>query len=196
MIKFAAEELQLITTNFLKKVVFAKAENILAVKSEATKTAIATTGAAARTTVAETESAKEIAIAEKTTLEIIALKMKEIFLGLYAWYVRVLGPFALPVALAAAGAIGAFIAGWRPDIFPRSPKGKNEWLKDDGYKDGGYTGDGSYSEAAGVVHRGEYVFPAKATKGNVGLLDRLSNYLSTGNSLPRIEIPVTFPKPP
>lgn len=42
-----------------------------------------------------------------------------------------------------------------------------------GFADGGYTGDGGKYEAAGVVHRGEYVFSSEAVR-NIGV-DRLAH---------------------
>jgi TP901 family phage tail tape measure protein len=41
------------------------------------------------------------------------------------------------------------------------------------WADGGYTGPGSKYQPAGIVHAGEYVFSADATRGNVAYLDSL-----------------------
>lgn len=41
------------------------------------------------------------------------------------------------------------------------------------YWSGGYTGAGAKFEAAGIVHRGEYVFSSEATRGNEAYLDGL-----------------------
>jgi hypothetical protein len=42
-----------------------------------------------------------------------------------------------------------------------------------GFAKGGYTGDGSPSEVAGVVHKGEFVFDAKTTAKNRALFERI-----------------------
>jgi TP901 family phage tail tape measure protein len=57
------------------------------------------------------------------------------------------------------GGLGNPIADWAYDI------GRN--IR--GYADGGYTGRGGKYEAAGVVHRGEYVIPAKHVNQATGL---------------------------
>lgn len=52
-----------------------------------------------------------------------------------------------------------------------------------GFKEGGYTGDGSPSEAAGIVHKGEYVFPASSVKGKSDKFDFLNTMLQRGFSI-------------
>ena len=52
-----------------------------------------------------------------------------------------------------------------------------------GFKSGGYTGSGSDDEEAGVVHKGEYVIPAKNVKGNLSYLNTLNTMLSSGYKL-------------
>jgi phage-related minor tail protein len=56
--------------------------------------------------------------------------------------------------------------------------------------DGGYTGDGGKYEPAGLVHRGEYVVNATATRAlGKGLLDRLNGFADgglVGNSTPAV----------
>ena len=47
----------------------------------------------------------------------------------------------------------------------------------DGFADGGYTGDGGKYEAAGIVHRREFVFSSEATRGNEAYLDALHRQL-------------------
>lgn len=53
---------------------------------------------------------------------------------------------------------------------------------------GGYTGPGGKYQPAGVVHAGEYVFSAEATRGRVGMLDALHRqmrgYASGGYVIP------------
>lgn len=50
-----------------------------------------------------------------------------------------------------------------------------------GFSSGGYTGDGGKYEPAGVVHRGEYVLNAQATRAiGVGQLNRLNGYANGG----------------
>jgi lambda family phage tail tape measure protein len=50
-----------------------------------------------------------------------------------------------------------------------------------GYADGGYTGDGGKYDAAGVVHKGEYVFDAASTRRiGVGALNRMRGYAEGG----------------
>jgi hypothetical protein len=48
-----------------------------------------------------------------------------------------------------------------------------------GFKEGGYTGDASKHQIAGVVHGGEYVMPANIVQGQVGAFRRLHNMLET-----------------
>lgn len=49
------------------------------------------------------------------------------------------------------------------------------------FADGGYTGAGGKYDPAGIVHAGEYVIPADATKRlGVGFLDRLKGYADGG----------------
>lgn len=55
--------------------------------------------------------------------------------------------------------------------------GDGDFLSGGGFAAGGYTGAGGKYEPAGVVHRGEYVFDAKATKGNEAYLASLHSTL-------------------
>lgn len=61
------------------------------------------------------------------------------------------------------------------------------------FADGGYTGSGGKYDPAGIVHAGEYVIPADATRRlGVGFLDRLKGYADGGyvgsvNGAPRLE---------
>lgn len=55
--------------------------------------------------------------------------------------------------------------------------GEVDYLSGGGFADGGYTGAGGKHEPAGVVHRGEYVFDAKATRGNEAYLSMLHSQL-------------------
>ena len=49
------------------------------------------------------------------------------------------------------------------------------------FAEGGYTGDGGKYEAAGVVHKGEYVFDAASTRRiGVGALNRMRGYADGG----------------
>lgn len=53
-----------------------------------------------------------------------------------------------------------------------------------GWSEGGYTGDGGKREVAGLVHRGEYVIPADATRRlGRGLLDQIANGQVPGGSM-------------
>lgn len=50
-----------------------------------------------------------------------------------------------------------------------------------GFAEGGYTGDGGRTEAAGIVHKGEYVLNASATKRiGIGALNRMNGYANGG----------------
>jgi TP901 family phage tail tape measure protein len=55
--------------------------------------------------------------------------------------------------------------------------GEVDYMSGRGFAGGGYTGAGGKYEPAGVVHRGEYVFDAKATKGNEAYLASLHQSL-------------------
>ena len=63
------------------------------------------------------------------------------------------------------------------------------------FSDGGYTGDGGKYDAAGVVHKGEYVFDAASTrKIGVGALNRMrgyadGGYVGAGSPLPDMSAP-------
>lgn len=59
----------------------------------------------------------------------------------------------------------------------RLGNGEVDYLGGRGYAAGGYTGAGGKYEPAGLVHRGEYVFDAKATKGNEAYLASLHSTL-------------------
>lgn len=56
-----------------------------------------------------------------------------------------------------------------------------------GFAGGGYTGSGGKYEAAGVVHRGEYVFSADSVRNlGVGLLEALHNASRPSFAIPRL----------
>lgn len=63
------------------------------------------------------------------------------------------------------------------------------------FAEGGYTGDGGKYDAAGVVHRGEYVFDAASTRRiGVGALNRMrgyaeGGYVGAGSPLPDMSAP-------
>lgn len=72
-----------------------------------------------------------------------------------------------PLNLAAAATVAAQTASLVSDI---------KSVRENGFKSGGYTGNGGTSEVAGVVHGQEYVLNAKATKRvGRGTLDALNN---------------------
>ncbi|PCI03437.1 MAG: phage tail tape measure protein [Hyphomicrobiales bacterium] len=55
-----------------------------------------------------------------------------------------------------------------------SSVGVDPWAGLRGMATGGYTGDGPTSAVAGVVHKGEYVLNASATKANRGILEAMN----------------------
>lgn len=55
-----------------------------------------------------------------------------------------------------------------------------------GFKEGGFTGSGDPNKPAGVVHKGEYVFPAQAVKGQPDKFDFLKTMLQRGFSIDEI----------
>lgn len=57
-----------------------------------------------------------------------------------------------------------------------------------GFASGGYTGDGNPNEVAGVVHKGEWVFPADVTAKNKGLFAAIQ----AGGSIPAIATPAGY----
>lgn len=63
-----------------------------------------------------------------------------------------------------------------------------------GFAEGGYTGPGGKYQPAGIVHRGEYVMPARTVqKLGVGTLDRLRGYADGGLVTPSLPtLPRTF----
>ena len=82
------------------------------------------------------------------------------------------------------GAIGGAIAGSFGSgqvASGASPLTVNSGMGYSGFAEGGYTGMGGKYEPAGVVHRGEYVMTADATKKlGVGFLDRLNKGYANG----------------
>ena len=80
--------------------------------------------------------------------------------------IPIVGPFAAPGAMAAALSVTAPLA---------AAVGMTA-MSGVGFMEGGFTGFGPKDEIAGPVHRGEYVFDAKATaRIGVGTLEALSN---------------------
>mgnify|MGYP006269489757 CR=1 FL=1 len=77
-------------------------------------------------------------------------------------YLSFLGPFALPVALAAVGSLKALL---------------NSAIS--GFREGGFTGTGSERDIAGVVHGQEFVHTASVTRRNRPLFE----YLHKGGDL-------------
>ena len=73
-----------------------------------------------------------------------------------ASFLAFLGPFALPVAMAAIGLLRSQL---------QSLAG--------GFQEGGYTGDGGPSQIAGVVHGQEFVHTADVTRKHRGLFEHL-----------------------
>lgn len=97
------------------------------------------------------------------------------------------------------GQIGGLIGSIGEAIFGSTEVGAQyESIDDliaDGYADGGYTGDGGKYDAAGVVHKGEYVFDAASTRRiGVGALNRMrgyaeGGYVGAGSPLPDMSAP-------
>lgn len=79
-----------------------------------------------------------------------------------------------------AGAAGSAIAGAFTGGFGTgSAYGNQDYGQY--FAEGGYTGDGGKYEAAGVVHKGEYVFDAASTRRiGVGALNRMRGYADGG----------------
>ena len=75
------------------------------------------------------------------------------------------------------GAAGSAIAG----AFAGAPNGAVGGDYGAYFAEGGYTGDGGKYDAAGVVHKGEYVFDAASTRRiGVGALNRMRGYAEGG----------------
>lgn len=89
------------------------------------------------------------------------------------------------------GQIGGLLGGLAAGIFGNSISASSSYVSAgpavgswDGlsyFADGGYTGAGGKYDPAGIVHAGEYVIPADATRRlGVGFLDRLTGYAEGG----------------
>ncbi|MCG7328065.1 phage tail length tape measure family protein [Achromobacter sp. ACRQX] len=89
------------------------------------------------------------------------------------------------------GQIGGLLGGLAAGIFGNSISASSSYVSAgpavgswDGlsyFADGGYTGAGGKYDPAGIVHAGEYVIPADATRRlGVGFLDRLKGYADGG----------------
>jgi phage-related minor tail protein len=83
------------------------------------------------------------------------------------------------------GLIGTAIAGFMgPPGSGPAPTASQVGAAGDGlmfFADGGYTGAGGKYDPAGIVHAGEYVIPADATRRlGIGFLDRLKGYADGG----------------
>ena len=75
---------------------------------------------------------------------------------------------------------GGSQGGWVNALWGLFGGGNAGW----GWSEGGYTGDGGKREVAGLVHRGEYVIPADATRRlGRGLLDQIANGQVPGGSM-------------
>lgn len=90
-----------------------------------------------------------------------------------------------------SGQIGGLLGGLAASLFGSSIAASSSYVSAgpamgswDGlsyFADGGYTGAGGKYDPAGIVHAGEYVIPADATKRlGVGFLDRLKGYAEGG----------------
>jgi tape measure domain-containing protein len=76
------------------------------------------------------------------------------------------------------GGLMSIFGGGSSSVFPAAP-GSGLW------SDGGYTGDGGKNEAAGTVHKGEFVLTKKATsRAGVANLYALMRLLESGASKP------------
>lgn len=84
------------------------------------------------------------------------------------------------IGTAFAGLFGGGGSGPTASQLASSTQGVNAGLPL-AFADGGYTGPGGKYDPAGIVHAGEYVIPADATKRlGVGFLDRLKGYAEGG----------------
>jgi hypothetical protein len=99
----------------------------------------------------------------KQTVKETVGSLLDVYVGpIIASYISFLGPFALPVALAAVQGLKA--------LFNSAVAG---------FQDGGYTGDRGESSVAGVVHGQEFVHTASVTRKNRALFE----YLHKGGEL-------------
>jgi hypothetical protein len=80
-----------------------------------------------------------------------------------------------------AGAAGSAIANAFTPGAGTMAAGSGSGINSQGWAEGGYTGEGGKYEAAGVVHKGEYVFDAASTRRiGVGALNRMRGYADGG----------------
>lgn len=145
-----------------------KAEGTVHEQVETQKTGVTLTGVAARGAAAIAGFAKETALAIGAGIKFVAVKVWEIATAMVKFF-SFLGPFAPAAAAASMAGVVAMVNSFRK-----------------GFKSGGYTGDGDPNDEAGVVHRGEYVFPANIVRGNVAYFDSIKNSLQGGFTTPNL----------
>ncbi len=131
-------------------------------QKETTKTSFSLFGSVQRGAIRIAEAGKEIALTIGTAVKYVAVKMWEIGVAMVKFF-SFLGPFA-PVA--AAGAMVGVTA-----LVNKMRKG---------FASGGYTGDGSKEEEAGIVHKGEVVLESGIVKGQLPEILKLRSLLQKG----------------
>lgn len=127
------------------------------------ETAIVAQGEATRLGIIQGSALGQIAIKVATAVKTVAVYLYETAAAITAWYAKILGPLAPIATLGTMAAVVGMINTFRK-----------------GFAGGGYTGDGSRSAEAGVVHRGEYVFEQPITRGNLRGLAWLREKLQQG----------------
>ncbi|HQM85483.1 MAG TPA: hypothetical protein PLD55_12465 [bacterium] len=131
-------------------------------QKETTKTSFSLFGSIQRGAIRIAEAGKEIALTIGTAVKYVAIKMWEIGVAMVKFF-SFLGPFA-PVA--AAGAMVGVTA-----LVNKMRKG---------FASGGYTGDGSKEEEAGIVHKGEVVLESDIVRGQLPEILKLRSLLQKG----------------
>lgn len=157
---------------YLTKYISTKiAENSMATTTEIKNTSEVAAGAAARTAaitgaITTQTAASNFAMAELTAASIASMSAISSAAAAAATLVSI-ATFGGAAAIG-SGSVAAALALIQ------------SLVKINGFKEGGYTGDGNPEEVAGTAHKGEYYFQASLVKGNKEKIDLLRKMMESG----------------
>lgn len=137
--------------------------------TETAKTTATAAGEGTRLSIIKSSLLVQIALKVAAAIKSVAIYMYETFAALIAWLAKVLGPYAIPVALATMGGIYMLTSAFKK-----------------GFSGGGWTGDGDEEEIAGVAHKSEVIFEAPIARKNKTELLQLRKLMQGGLSLKQI----------
>lgn len=162
-LKALADILKQQIVNLAKTMFFHRAETASHIEKETTKTAVTQANMGFRLGALLVESTKEIAIAVATSVKFVATQIYKVGASLMAWFTSTFGPFGIPMAIASTAGAAAAINALRK-----------------GFRTGGWTGEGSDDEEAGVVHKNEIVFESAIAKKYKSAIMNFRSALQSG----------------